>query len=90
MSSYDDDSLYNEDYARGQEEAEVIKDEVESYCCKCAFCHQLILPHDTAVTFNNGDTWYHDWHLGERDGDDLAVENGADPETVAQYKEIFD
>lgn len=89
MSSYDDDSLFNEGYARSQEEAEVIKESVESCCCKCALCKQLILPGETAVTFDSI-KYYHDWHLGERSGDDLAVDNGADPDTVADYKDIFD
>lgn len=77
----------SEEYARAQEDAEEIKDEVERHCETCYICGDKILPRHTAVTLDEIH-FAHDWHVLEASGRDLAIDEGADPDLVDRYMDM--
>lgn len=79
---------YLDDCAEAQESQEATDNEVYSYCETCFYCSKKILPRDTALTFNGGRTWFCESHLEERSGEELAIDNGCDPDVMHRYLEV--
>lgn len=85
----EDTNRYLKECSDAQEQMEADEEEVESYCCECFICHHKILPRETAVTYDGGDTWFHDSHLEEASGEELAIDNGCDYDTMSRYMEAM-
>lgn len=73
------------EYMSRYEDAVASAEEIENHiyyhletCCKCG---KKILPRETALTIDE-QHYFHESHLGETTGKDLAIGNGADPEIM--------
>lgn len=78
---------YMSDYTESSESAERMDDHIYYHCERCCQCGEKILPRDVALTLDDKH-YFHEYHLGETTGKDLAIENGADPDVMDRWLEI--
>lgn len=78
---------YLHDCSEAEAQMDADEDEVYYHCTRCFVCGRKIMPRDTALTFDGGETYFCESHLEETDGRDIALDNGCDYDTMSRYME---
>lgn len=75
------------DYTEAVESTEQIENHIYYHCKRCFVCGEKIMPRDKALTLD-GEHYFHDSHPDETTGEELALEDGADPDVMDQWLDM--